>query len=156
MPPRRQEILRFGGIWVGPNQHGPQRTQVGARAGAGSARRCDDLLSRWQAWASANVQTALSYPTTAAGAWRYRCSRQYDDENGAIDQDVENAIMSAVDRCIERVAQPWRSVLAMHAKNLCTGVACWRSARVEAADLARAVAEARRMAMARPRAGGLM
>jgi len=106
----------------------------------------NDLLSRWHTWAS-DERTALGYPTTAAGAAQYRCSRQYDDANGALDQDVENVIMSGVDGCINSVSQPWRNALYINARNLSTGSTVWRSPRLPADDLARAllVADARAM-----------
>ncbi len=104
----------------------------------------NDLLSRWHTWASQFVHVA-GFNTCASAMQQFRASRQYDSENGALDQDVENRIMAAVDACIDRVEQPFRTALWINARNLVTGAAVWQSARLPADPLARAkvVTEAR-------------
>jgi hypothetical protein len=104
----------------------------------------NDLLSRWHTWAS-QFSAVAGFYTASAGMLQFRPSRQYDSENGALDQDVENRIMAAVDSCIDRVHQPYRTALAINARNLSTGVNVWASARLPQDSMQRAlmVAEAR-------------
>jgi hypothetical protein len=104
----------------------------------------NDLLSRWHHWANQFTLVA-GYNTVSAGTQQFRASRQYDSENGAIDQDVENRIMAAVDACIDRVQQPYRTALWINARNLRTGRAVWQSARLPTDAMQRAllVTEAR-------------
>lgn len=117
----------------------------------------NDLLSRWHAWACYE-RTAAGYPSASAWARAFKVSRQYDDENGALDQDVENKIMSGVDGCMNSVKQPWRNALHINARNLSTGLAIWRSPRLPTNELARAllVAEARQMLLEHLRARELI
>lgn len=104
----------------------------------------NDLLSRWHHWAD-HFRAVAGYNTCSSAMQQYRASRQYDSENGALDQDNENRTMAAVDACIDRVQQPHRTALHINARNLCTGNTVWRSVRLPADDMQRAllVAEAR-------------
>lgn len=104
----------------------------------------NDLLSRWHHWSSQFTLVA-GYNTVSAGTQQFRASRQYDSENGALDQDVENRIMAAVDACIDRVQQPYRTALWLNARNLRTGRSVWQSAHLPADAMQRAliVTEAR-------------
>jgi hypothetical protein len=106
--------------------------------------KVNDLLSRWHHWASQFALVA-GFATCSSAMEQFRASRQYDSENGAIDQDIENRIMAAVDACIDRVHQPYRTALWINARNLSTGLIVWRSARlpVDALERALLVAEAR-------------
>lgn len=117
----------------------------------------NDLLSRWHSWAS-DYRTALGYPTMSAGLGQYRASRQYDDCNGALDQDVENIVMAAVDACVSSVPQPFRNAIHINARNLCVGLDVWRSPRLPEDDLARAlmVSDARELLLHRLKERGLM
>lgn len=117
----------------------------------------NDLLSRWHAWAS-DWRTALGFPTEAAFAHQYRTSRQHDDGNGALDQDVDNIVMAGVDGCINAIEQPWRNALQINARNLHTGVAVWRSPRLPKDELARAllVSDARALLLKELRARALL
>jgi hypothetical protein len=110
----------------------------------GTEEVINDLLSRWHTWAS-QFAYVVGFNTCSSAMQQFRASRQYDSENGALDQDVENRVMAAVDACIDRIHQPYRTALWINARNLCTGCAVWRSARLPTDDLERAllVAEAR-------------
>jgi hypothetical protein len=110
----------------------------------GVEEKLNDLLSRWHHWAS-QFTVVAGYYTSSAGMLQFRASRQYDSENGALDQEVENKTMAAVDWCIDRVRQPYRTALAINARNLCTGASVWTSARLPTDSMQRAllVAEAR-------------
>ena len=95
-----------------------------------------DLLSRWHNWRS--NQASGGYPTVNAACRLYRCSKQHDDINGALDTDLEHRQMEAVDLCIDRIAQPYNTALQINARNLCTGVSVWQSARLPADRVAAA------------------
>jgi hypothetical protein len=104
----------------------------------------DDLLSRWHFWA-AGERHAKGFPHTAAGCRLYRCSRQYDDETGALDASVEDVLMAAIDAILERSSDPARTALYLAGRNACTGESCWASPRLpsDATECAAVVAEAR-------------
>jgi len=107
-------------------------------------KQINDLLSRWHRW-SCQFAYVAGYDTVSPAMEQFRASRQYDSENGALDQDVENVIMAAVDACIDRVPQPYRTALGINARNLCTEANVWSSARLPQDSMQRAlmVAEAR-------------
>jgi hypothetical protein len=106
----------------------------------------DDILSRWHHWAIA-YQAPHGYPPTAAGFDQYRVSRQYDDENGALDKEIELKVMRTVNFQITEMAEPFRSAIYCNARNLYSGVSVWRSPRLPADDIerARVVVTAREM-----------
>lgn len=89
----------------------------------------NDFLWRWH---KREIRTPplLGYPGHAAGCGLYRASRQRDDENGALDADVDNIILREVGRCIERVDDPYRTALYLNARNLVSGVEVWTSPRM--------------------------
>jgi hypothetical protein len=117
----------------------------------------NDILSRWHSWAC-DERTALGYPTVAVSAKQYRASRQYDDANGSLDQDIENVVMAAVDSCVWSLHDPYRTAIHINARNLCTGLTVWRSPRLPDGDLARAmlVSDARGLLMTRLKARELV
>lgn len=90
----------------------------------------DHLLAEWHHWCKAE-KLAIGYPKTAAGCAQYRASRQYDDGNGALDQDADNAMSQAVDGVIRETPDPWRSALHIEARNL-TSARAWSSPRIPA------------------------
>lgn len=110
----------------------------------------NDILSRWHSW-SCDDRSAVGYPTISVCARQYRTSRQYDDANGAMDQDIENVIMAGVDACVWSVPQPFCTAICFNALNLCTGLSVWHSPRLPADGLARAfmVSDAREMLLSR-------
>jgi hypothetical protein len=95
------------------------------------------ILAAWHEW-SANFPDGIAYPTVAVFAKQWRTSRQYDDDNGAQEQDAHNDRMEIVDAAVNAIPIPWRTALHINARNLCTGVAVWRSARLPADDMERA------------------
>jgi hypothetical protein len=102
------------------------------------------LLESWHRWA-ADERTALGFPTVSSSCKFYRVSRQHDDGNGALDQDIDNVILAGVDGCINSIAQPHRNAIHINARNLACGLSVWRSPRLPENELARAlmVADAR-------------
>jgi hypothetical protein len=98
----------------------------------------DDLLSSWHKW-SAQYQYGKGYPSTDIACRQARISRQYDDENGALDASVENSVMEAFDAAMDRIEQPWRTALSIQARNFATGARVWSSPRLPADPMERAI-----------------
>lgn len=117
----------------------------------------DALLIMWHTFAS-QEGVGWGYPSRAPASHQYRCSRQYDDTNGAIDGDVDRAIAQAVGHQVDKIADPHRTALHMNARNLASGVSVWSSPRLPADQLERAhvVAAARNMLARRLMAEGLL
>lgn len=97
----------------------------------------NDLLSRWHRYAS-SYAPATGYPRANAACRLYRVSRQYDDQNGNLDGDIEGSIMEAVGHAIDTLDQPWRTAIQFNARNLATGAAVWNSPRLPADEFERA------------------
>lgn len=97
----------------------------------------NDLLRRWHRYA-ATFGPAIGYPTTNAACRLYRVSRQYDDQNSALDGDLEAQTLRAVGYAIDRLEQPWRTAVHFNARNLATGVVVWQSPRLPVDELERA------------------
>jgi len=104
----------------------------------------NDLLKRWHNWSKQDTVVA-GFNTCSSAMEQFRASRQYDADNGVLDQDIENRIMASVEFCIDCVDQPYRTALWINARNLSTGLTVWRSARLPTDAMARAlmVGEAR-------------
>lgn len=132
--------------------------------------RLNSILRDWHRWAS-DERTALGYPTVSTSCKFYRASRQHDDLNGALDQDVENVVMAGVDACVneivhraqslgytEREALSFRNAVSINARNLSTGLAVWRSPRLPDDEFARAlmVSDARAILLTLLRERGLI
>jgi len=117
----------------------------------------NDLLSRWWSWAK-DDRTARGFPSESAFARQYCASRQYDDENLALHSDLEDRFMRAIDATVDAIAQPFRTALAINARNIATGMAVWASARLPSDELARAflVHDARALLVKRLREQGLL
>lgn len=91
----------------------------------------DSLLVDWHKWCSMDTGAReLWYQSQAAGLKMWRASRQYDDQNGALDADAHQALMQAVDGVIEHLPGPEYTMVHVHAKNLAIGVTVWRSPRL--------------------------
>ncbi len=117
----------------------------------------DDLLGRWHRWASA-APSVRGYAPLAAGCWGYRASRQYDDQNGALDSDLADSTMTAVDFQVSEMAEPWRSAIYCNARNISTGRRVWSHPRLPAdrAERAALVAFARDLLQKRLIGAGVM
>ena len=117
----------------------------------------DDILSRWHHWASSS-RMVRGYASRALVCGDFKISRQYDDANGALDSDIENQTMKAVDFQVAEMAEPWRTAIYCHARNLCLGLAVWSSPRLPADTEARAaiVVSARAMLSRRLASAGVL
>jgi hypothetical protein len=133
------------------------RETLQAHDAATAAATLDDLLCRWNAWAR-SVSVGRGYGSTAPGCGGYRASRQYDFENGAMDEDVEHGVMRQVDHEIMELADPYRSAIIAHARNLATGLDVWASPRLpsDAKERRAIVHEARGMLTRRLTRAGVM
>ena len=107
----------------------------------------DDLLSRWDHWLQP-VQVSRGHASSSAGCGLYRTSRQYDDANGALDDQVEHHVMQGVQACVEKLGIEHRVAIHVEARNLRLGLSVWRSPRLPAdQQQARAVVAAARLRM---------
>lgn len=91
----------------------------------------DDLLSRWDHWAHP-VHVGRGHASTSAGCGLYRTSRQYDDENGALDDAIEHRLMQGMQACVERLETQHRMAIHIEARNVRLGLQVWRSPRLPA------------------------
>ena len=117
----------------------------------------DALLIMWHTFAS-QEGLGWGYPSRAPASHQYRCSRQYDHANGAIDGDVDRHIAQGVGHQVDKIADPHRTALHLNARNLKVGVSVWSSPRLPTDQLERAhvVAAARNMLARRLMAEGLL
>jgi hypothetical protein len=102
----------------------------------------DDVLSRWHHWRAVGG-IVKGYADHSLVCGDYRSSRQYDDVNGALDDELESARMEQVDFEVSELLDPWRSAIHSLARSLCTGAAVFHSPRIAPADRARVTAEGR-------------
>ena len=87
----------------------------------------DDALMKWHYWQEADKQTR-GYAPRAAGFEGYRCSRQHDDTNGALDTDLDASRSAAVNFQVEEMRKDhpvYVYAIYANARNLCTGRAVW-------------------------------
>lgn len=115
----------------------------------------DDLLSRWHHWGASRPATK-GWAPKALVCGDYRTSRQYDDTNGALDDDLDASTMRTVDFQVSELADPWRSAIYALARSLSCGYAVWSSPRVPPAQRAEIEAAARVKITARLIAAGVL
>lgn len=89
----------------------------------------DDILSRWHHWRS-GFRVERGHDSESAGLSDYVTSRQYDDQNGALDDAIEDDIMTAVDAVIDNMAPSYQLVLQVQARALYVGVFVFNSPRL--------------------------
>lgn len=117
----------------------------------------DALLIMWHTHASMEG-VGWGYPSRAPASHQYRCSRQYDDQNGSLDGDVDKQIAKAVGHQVDKMTEPHRTAIHINARNLKVGVSVWQSPRLPADQIERAhvVAAARNMLARRLMTEGLL
>ena len=103
------------------------------------------LLRLWHAWSKASSRASRGYARTSPGFESYRCSRQYDDQNGAFDDVADMEMARAVDDIVRMMPDPWRTALHIEARNVDAPARVWASARLAGEDVARVTKEARAM-----------
>lgn len=85
-----------------------------------------ELLDLW--WRYERRWTPVEgFPAECPSTRGWRASRQWDDQNGAFDGEVEAKLAQRIGHLVSQVEQPWRSVLHMLARNRSSGVSVWRS-----------------------------
>lgn len=89
----------------------------------------DDLLARWHKWRR-SYQATRGYASADSTCRDHRSSTRWDWLNGAEDDRADELVMKAVDKAVDRVPQPWSTVVAFEARNLATGWAVWQSPRL--------------------------
>lgn len=104
----------------------------------------DDILAEWHRWQCAQPVTR-GFASRALVCGEYQISRQYDDQNGALDSDLQNSTMKTVDFQVQQMLDPHKAAVYAQARSLACGVSVWTSARLPGDKEQRAVivAEAR-------------
>lgn len=125
-----------------------------------AARRAEDLehlLIVWHNW-SQSAQIARGYRETSAGTGLYQASRQYDDVNGVLDDDIDAERCKVVQFHVENLPPIHRIAIYILARNLTTGRSVWMSPRLphDKAERERVVTEARDLLTARLVSAGLI
>ena len=106
----------------------------------------DDILCRWHHWAS-SAQFVRGFAPRSLVVGDFKVSRQYDDENGALDGDIEKQIMRTVDFCVVSMMDPHKAAIYANARALVVGCAVFSSPRLpqDRAERMAVIAEARSM-----------
>ena len=94
-----------------------------------SAQILDDLLSRWHGWMQGE-KTGRGHAERSLVCGDYRVSRQYDDSNGALDDELHAMRSRQVNVEVRRMEEPHRSAIYVNARNLHTGRDVWVSPRL--------------------------
>ena len=81
----------------------------------------DYILVRWIQHRPGTVGRGFNDRTPGPGDL-YRPSRQYDDINGALDEDIEHERMKVVDFQIWQMGEKHRWALTDHARSLMLGI----------------------------------
>jgi hypothetical protein len=89
----------------------------------------DDILMRWHQW-TPPIRCSRGFNRQATGMEQYVTSRQYDDQNGALDDAIERQTMEAVQREIERMLILHQIALKVNARALTLGVVVFNHPRL--------------------------
>lgn len=117
--------------------------------------RLDDILSRWHNW-KADGGVVRGWKAGGNVTDGYQASRQYDDQNGALDDALENRRMRQVDFEIGELHWMQQAVLCAQARSLCTGAAVFHHPRVPPERRATVLMEARAALTVRLIAAGVL
>ncbi len=116
----------------------------------------DDLLARWHQYRP-TARTARGFAPKSLVCGDYKTSRQYDDTNGALDDDLSDMRSRAVDFQVQQMADPHKTAIYMLARNLATGYEVWNSPRLPTGDALKIIVrEARGMLIGRLVAAGVI
>jgi hypothetical protein len=88
------------------------------------------LLVLWYRCEQAGALRSLGFPPECPSTAGYKASRQYDDTNGAAEQDERGTMAKAVGVIVNGMDEPFRTALYFVARNHATGVQVWRSPRL--------------------------
>ena len=105
----------------------------------------DRVLSLWH-WKRTGGNIGRGFNDRSLVVGEYLVSRQYDDSNGKLDDDLDERRAKAVDFAVSKMLDPWRAAIYMLARNLYTGSSVWESPRLPQSriDRERIVFQARR------------
>ena len=122
-----------------------------------TAERLEDLLSRWHQWQQRDT-VGKGYNRRALVCGEYRISRQYDDENGALDDSIEADTMRTVDFHVRQMQDPHRAAIYALARALACGARVWSSPRLPQDRMERisCIAMARTLLTNRLRSAGVL
>lgn len=122
-----------------------------------SAAILDDLLCRWSQWCRPPT-VGRGHNRSALVLGQYRASRQYDAENGALDEDVEHATMKVVDFEVSEMDDPYKAAIYVQARALVIGCTVFMSPRLPSDPDQRAavILQARMMLVTRLMRAGVM
>ena len=118
--------------------------------------RFDELLVMWHQWQTERVTRGWHRRALVVGD--YRVTRQYDDQNGKLDAEIEHGLMKCVDFQVSEIVEPYRSALYCLAKALTIGVTVFTSPRLPSDKVEREliVVSARRIGIDRFHKAGLL
>lgn len=102
---------------------------------AATGAELDGILCEWHQWQRTDGVRGFGRKSLVCGD--YRSSRQYDDANGALDAELDNIRMRAVDGQVIQMQDPHRSAIYANARALVCGAAVWSSPRLPADKVAR-------------------
>lgn len=92
-------------------------------------KQLDQVLADWHRWQE-GARTARGWAPKALVCGDFRISRQYDDANGALDDDLHQQTCKAVQCVVDQMVDPWRTASYVLAREACTGLAVWSSPRL--------------------------
>lgn len=121
------------------------------------SERLEGLLAEWHQWQQ-NARVGRGFNNRALVVGEYRVSRQYDDANGALDDDLDEITMKQVDFQVREMAEPYRTAIYCLARALTLGMAVFTSPRLpsDRAQRDAVVAKAREMLTGRLVSAGVM
>jgi hypothetical protein len=117
----------------------------------------EQILAEWHQWQRGDG-VARGYAPKALVCGDYRISRQYDSDNGALDDDLDDFRMRTVDFEVREMPEPWRSAVYVLARALTVGCMVIMSPRLpqDRAERERVMTQARAMIAKRLKAAGVM
>lgn len=98
----------------------------------------DELLILWHNHLS-NGRTAKGYDRKTSVAGDFKVSRQWDDQNGALDDDLEMRKVTQVDYAVNELVDPYRAAIYCIARGLTCGLMVWNSPRLPAVEADRQI-----------------
>lgn len=116
----------------------------------------DDLLERWHRWSR---DYAITQQAGADPMFRNcKSSRGWDTVDEIVESELTGDTMKAIEFEVNEIAEPHRSAIHAHARNLCLRIAVWTSPRLPTDEFKRQelVTEARMMLMRRLLRAGIM
>lgn len=117
----------------------------------------ESILCRWHQWQQAD-RVGRGFNRRSLVFGDYRVSRQYDDENSALDAGIEHDTMKAVDFQVTEMKDPHRAAIYCLAQALTVGVAVFTSPRLpwDKEERAAVVAQARKIITGKLMAAGVL